>query len=159
MALVHQRSTFPFQVSVFDFVLMGRYPYLSLLGNYSPADRKQADWALERMSLEPFRDRFLDEVSGGELQRVLIARALCQDAPWFLMDEPAQQLDPLYRCQLYELLADLAKEGRQIVCTSHDREAVEQTGAHIIGLRDGAVTYNTAKGNWKEAWDAVYAEG
>lgn len=139
IAMVHQRPNMPFQLTVFEFVLMGRFPYLGFLGAYTAADRRIAEREMERLGLESFRKRRLDEISGGELQKVLIAKALTQDAPWLLLDEPAQQLDPKNRGILYGLLRELAAGGKRILCTSHDREAIAGGDARVIGLREGKV--------------------
>ena len=133
LAMVHQRPNMPFQLKAFDFVLMGRFPYLGLLGNYTREDRDIAMREMERMGVADFAERRLDEVSGGELQKVLIARALTQDAPWLLLDEPAQQLDPKNRVMLYGLLRELEAGGKRILCTPHDREALE--GGQVQGDR------------------------
>ena len=104
IAVVRQRVNLPFQIKVFDFVLMGRYPSLDWWASYSANDRKRVGEELSRLGIEHLTDRNLDQVSGGELQKVLLARAMVQDTPWLLLDEPGQQLDPKNRKELYASL-------------------------------------------------------
>lgn len=158
LAMVHQRPNMPFQLKVAEFVLMGRFPYLGLLGAYSSEDRKLSRREMERLGVDRFAERRLDEISGGELQKVLIARALTQDAPWLLLDEPAQQLDPKNRRMLYALLRDLVKDGKKILCTTHDREALEGGDCRVIGLREGNVVMDEAgEVEWKDLEAAIYS--
>lgn len=158
MAVVRQRINLPFQLKVLDFVMMGRYAQLAWWGSYSKLDRKRVEEELERMSIQNLKSRNLDEISGGELQKVLLARALVQDSPWLLLDEPGQQLDPKKRKELYQLLVELSQEGKKIICSTHDREAVEQGASRVIGLKDGEVIYDEEKGNsWEKVWESIYA--
>lgn len=157
LAVVRQRINLPFQVKIFDFVLMGRYAQLDWWGSYGNTDRRRVEEELDRMGVSDLRDRNLDEISGGELQKVLLARALVQDTPWLLLDEPGQQLDPRNRQELYKMLYDLSQEGKKILCSTHDREAVEQGESRIIGLKDGEVIYDQEQGNdWQTVWESVY---
>ena len=157
IAVVRQRVNLPFQIKVFDFVLMGRYPSLDWWASYSANDRKRVGEELSRLGIEHLTDRNLDQVSGGELQKVLLARAMVQDTPWLLLDEPGQQLDPKNRKELYALLKELSTRGKKIICSTHDKEAVDGGEARIIGLRDGEVIYDQASGaTWDQVWEKVY---
>lgn len=157
MAVVRQRVNLPFQLKVLDFVLMGRYAKLDWWGSYSKRDHSRVEEELERMSIKNLKARNLDEISGGELQKVLLARALVQDTPWLLLDEPGQQLDPRKRKELYQLLTDLSQEGKKIICSTHDREAVEQGLSRVVGLKAGEVIYDQEQGSsWEKVWDTIY---
>jgi len=140
IALLSQRLQLPFRTQVFDFVLMGRFPYLNWLGNYSQNDYEIVDQALERMHLQDFRHRSMSELSGGEFQRANLARALCQDSPILLLDEPAQSLDPKNKVYLYNLLAQLAEE-HVVICATHDLDHIQDT-ARVIGLKNGHITWD-----------------
>ncbi|RMG59107.1 MAG: ABC transporter ATP-binding protein, partial [Bacteroidetes bacterium] len=79
LAFVQQHINLPAHIQTYDFVLMGRYPYLNWWGTYRAFDRAACRAAMERLEVWPLRERRLTEISGGELQRVLLARALTQD--------------------------------------------------------------------------------
>lgn len=146
ISLVPQRLQTAFRVDVFDFVLMGRYPYLDWMGSYTAADREAARGSLEKMGVAALSGRRLDEVSGGELQKVLIARALCQDAPFLLLDEPAQGLDPRNRAEAYALLRELSQSGKTVLCTTHDADAIRDGEARVLGLREGKLVWDSPGG-------------
>lgn len=135
IALLSQRLQLPFRTKVYDFVLMGRFPYLNWLGNYDLNDHEIAEKALEKMSLQDFRHRSMNELSGGEFQRANLARALCQNSPVLLLDEPAQSLDPKSKTFLYDLIEELAAD-HLIICATHDLDYIEHTNARIIGIND-----------------------
>lgn len=157
LAVVHQRLNLPFQLRVEEFVLMGRFVHLGPLGNYGPEDRKRVGEELERLGIAHLAGRHLDEVSGGELQKALLARALCQDTEWLLLDEPGQQLDPRNREELYQLLQKLAESGRKLLCSTHDREAVDLGKGRVVGLRAGRVVLDEKCPDWVRVWDHLYA--
>ncbi|MEM6628049.1 MAG: ABC transporter ATP-binding protein [Bacteroidota bacterium] len=141
VSIVHQKWSIPFRISVFDFVLMGRFPYLNWLGSYSKLDRGLVLRNLEQLQIEHLKNRFIDQVSGGELQRVFLCRALAQDSPIMLLDEPAQSLDPPGKKDLYLLLKKLAQKGKTIICTTHDIETLPLMGSQVIGIRGGKVVF------------------
>src|SRR5574338_1027307 len=108
VATVPQAVSLPPAYTVWETVLFGRTPYLGFLGQPSPKDEEIARQSLERVSALPFADRRVGELSGGEQQRVLLARALCQSTPILLLDEPTAHLDLQYQVSLLELVHDLA---------------------------------------------------
>ena len=144
ISIVHQKWSIPFRISVMDFVLMGRFPYLNWLGNYSKHDRELVYKELERLHILHLKDRFIDQLSGGELQRVFLCRAMAQNCPIMLLDEPAQSLDPPGKKELYLLLRELAGQDKTIICTTHDIEILPLEGSHVIGIREGELVF---KGN------------
>jgi len=137
MAFVPQHLALNFPISVAEFILSGRFPYLSWLGNYSKEDKELVMSNLERMKILHLQNRKTQTLSGGELQKVYIARALTQNTPLILLDEPAQSLDPLNKAFLYDLLWELVAEGKHILCTTHDLEAISQPNAQIWGIKKG----------------------
>lgn len=141
IALLTQRLQLPFRTQVFDFVLMGRFPYLNWLGNYDHSDREAAEQALEKMDLQDFRHRSMNELSGGEFQRANLARALCQNSPVLLLDEPAQSLDPRSKTFLYDLLEKLA-EDHLLICVTHDLDYLREKNTRIVGLHEGQVIWD-----------------
>ncbi len=149
LAVVPQHLNIPFKVKVYDFILMGRFPYLNWLGNYHSADHDSVNKSLAELQIEDLSGRNLDEISGGELQKVCIARALCQDTPVLLLDEPSQSLDPKNKAILYQQLEALGKSGKTLICVTHDLEPLENPDVQVIGLRAGEVVIQSTGGKIK----------
>ena len=139
IALVPQDTAVPFPYSVTELVLMGRAPYLGWLGFETAADRSLAAAALERLGIAGLAARSVLELSGGERQLVAIARALVQEAPVLLLDEPAAHLDLARRVELRSLLRALAAEGRTVVLVSHDLAAAAAMADRVALLANGRV--------------------
>ncbi len=112
-----------FPISAFEVVLMGRYNRSGLLQRYNEEDRKAATEALETVEMLDFKDRQIGRLSGGEQQRVFIARALATNPKLLLLDEPTASIDTSMQADFYELL-DKLKENMAIVLVSHDVSAV-----------------------------------
>src|SRR5690606_5141682 len=115
LAVVPQEPAFHFPFSVLEVVLLGRHPHLSGLAFESPADVDLARAALARVGAESLADRPIAELSSGERQRVVLARALAQATPLLLLDEPASFLDLRHQVGLFDLLRELANDGRGIL--------------------------------------------
>ncbi len=121
MATVPQAILLPPAFTVWETVLMGRTPYLGFLGQTSQADEDLARRSLERVSAWELAERRVGELSGGEAQRVLLARALTQSTPILLLDEPTAHLDLQYQVSLLELVRDLAHtEKLAVLIALHD---------------------------------------
>lgn len=121
MAVVPQAISLPPAFTVWETVLMGRTPHLGFLGQTSSTDEALARRSLERVHAEALADRRVGELSGGESQRVLLARALCQSTPILLLDEPTAHLDLQYQVSLLELVRTLAREDKLAVLIAlHD---------------------------------------
>ena len=112
-----------FPVSVWDVVLMGRQGQTGLFRRYSEEDKRLAVQALQRVEMFGFKDRQMGRLSGGEQQRVFIARALVAEPKLLLLDEPTASVDATMRAEFYELLKELNKS-MTIVLVSHDMSAV-----------------------------------
>ena len=112
-----------FPISVLEVVLMGRYNKSGLLQRYSEEDRKTAIAALKTVEMLGYKDRQVGKLSGGEQQRVFIARALATSPELLLLDEPTASIDPTMQAEFYEML-DKLKETMAIVLVSHDISAV-----------------------------------
>jgi zinc transport system ATP-binding protein len=125
MGYVPQHNLFDrqFPISVWDAVLMGRAGRVGLLGRYSAEDRARAWNALKTVGMLAHRDRQLGKLSGGEQQRVFIARAIVSEPKVLLLDEPTASVDPTMQTEFYELLNRL-KERMAIVLVSHDISAI-----------------------------------
>jgi iron complex transport system ATP-binding protein len=121
VALVPQVPLIPGDITVREYVLLGRTPHLGYFGSEGRADHRAADAALEQLDLVPFTHRRLDTLSGGERQRATLARALAQDAPLLLLDEPTAALDMGRQQQVLEIVDRLrADRGLTVVSTMHD---------------------------------------
>src|SRR5687768_929553 len=121
VATVPQAVSLPPAYTVWETVLFGRTPYLGFLGQPSPKDEEIARQSLARVSALPFAERRVGELSGGEQQRVLLARALCQSTPILLLDEPTAHLDLQYQVSLLELVHELAHTDKLAVLVAlHD---------------------------------------
>jgi len=121
VATVPQAVSLPPAYTVWETVLLGRTPYLGFLGQLSSKDEDIARQSLGRVSALPFADRRVGELSGGEQQRVLLARALCQSTPILLLDEPTAHLDLQYQVSLLELVHELAhKDNLAVLVALHD---------------------------------------
>jgi len=121
VATVPQAVSLPPAFTVWETVLMGRTPYLGFLGHTSSADEELARTALTRVHALELTERRVGELSGGEAQRVLLARALCQSTPIMLLDEPTAHLDLQYQVSLLELVRELAHTGKLAVLIAlHD---------------------------------------
>ncbi|GAA2726879.1 ABC transporter ATP-binding protein [Actinocorallia aurantiaca] len=121
VAYAPQNPVLPEDLTVFDYTLLGRSPHIPYLGRERTADREVAGRALRRLDLEEFAGRRLGRMSGGERQRVVLARALAQEAPILLLDEPTTALDLGHQQQVLELLDELrVTEGLTVITTLHD---------------------------------------
>ncbi|MDD4860450.1 MAG: ABC transporter ATP-binding protein [Dehalococcoidales bacterium] len=122
---IPQHSLFDreFPISVWEVVLMGRYGRAGMFKHYSEADRKAAEQALREVGMLEFRNRQVGRLSGGEQQRVFIARALVGEPQLLLLDEPTASVDVNMQAEFYELLEKL-KHKMAIVLVSHDIGAI-----------------------------------
>jgi iron complex transport system ATP-binding protein len=121
IATVPQAVSLPPAYTVWETVLFGRTPYLGFLGQPSQKDAEIARQSLARVSALPLAERRVGELSGGEQQRVLLARALCQSTPILLLDEPTAHLDLQYQVGLLELVQELAhKDNLAVLVALHD---------------------------------------
>ena len=139
VAFVPQKPETPPALTVAEYVLLGRTPHISYLGSEGRRDREAATRALRRLELESFAERPLGSLSGGELQRTVLARALAQESPVLLLDEPTTSLD-LGRQQLVlELVDALRADGLTVVTTMHDLTLAGQYAERLILLDEGSV--------------------
>lgn len=110
LAVVPQARSLPPAFTVYESVLLGRTPHLGWLGRAGPHDRERVQFALEHTQMLPLAERYVGELSGGEQQRVLLARALAQETPVLLLDEPTTHLDLHHRESLIRLIRELARQ-------------------------------------------------
>jgi iron complex transport system ATP-binding protein len=140
VALVPQQPLVPVEMAVADYVLLGRTPHLAHFAQERPEDEIVALESLERLELGGFAERRLGSLSGGEMQRALIARALAQQAPILLLDEPTTSLDLGRQQEVLELVDQLRRESHlTVVATMHDLTLAAQFGERTILLDRGRV--------------------
>lgn len=121
IAYVSQEHELPFAFTVEESVIMGRYPHLGILGLEGERDYQIAEKAMKTAGVYSLKNRLVTELSGGEKQRVIIARALAQEPEVMLLDEPTAHLDLASGVEIMELLKELQREqGLTIVTASHD---------------------------------------
>ena len=140
VAYVPQDPVMPSGMTVAEYVLLGRSPYVGYFSRESRHDRAVATGVLERIGLDADADRVLGELSGGERQRVVIARALAQEAPVLLLDEPTSALDIGHQQQALELVERLRREqGLTVVSAMHDLTLAGMYADRLVLLHGGAV--------------------
>lgn len=123
-----------FPASVREIVLSGCQGRLGLRPFYSKEDKALAESNMHRLGILSLADRSYKDLSGGQQQRVLLARALCATKRLLLMDEPVSGLDPKVTQEMYELIADLNKEGIAIIMISHDVAQAVKYATHILHI-------------------------
>ena len=140
LAVVPQARNLPAAYTVWQTVLMGRTPYLGWLGQPSQKDIQKTTQALERTSLLDLADRQVGKLSGGEQQRILLARALAQDTQVLLLDEPTAHLDLRHQSSLLNLVRALAQEtGIAVLMALHDLNLVSLYANRVVLLAEGRV--------------------
>ncbi len=138
VAYVPQRPLVPATMSVADYVLLGRTPHLSYLGTEGIHDLEVASALLERLELVSFSERMLGSLSGGELQRAVLARSLAQEASILLLDEPTSALDVGHQLDALELVDELRRErGLTILSAMHDLTLAGQFADQLALLSGG----------------------
>lgn len=139
VAVVPQREEPIVPLPVGEAVMLGRHPHRSTFGAPTQADHAHVAGALERAGVADLVDRSTDALSGGEWQRVRIARALAQASPVLVLDEPTTFLDLAHEMAVFELASQLASEGRTVVLVSHQLNLVARFATHIVLLHEGHV--------------------
>lgn len=140
IAVVPQTNEINFSFTVRDIVAMGRMPFQSMFGGESAEDSAIIDDAIERTGLSRFAERHINTMSGGERQRVIIARAIAQTPKVLLMDEPTLHLDISMQFDALNLVYRLSKEtGLTVVIVSHDLPMVARYCDRIVMIHDGRI--------------------
>jgi len=140
VAAVAQSPVMPPGMTVFDYVLLGRTPHLPPLGRESAADLAVAGRVLARLDLSGFAGRQLATLSGGERQRVFLARALAQEAPLLLLDEPTTALDIGHQQEVLELVDELRhSHGLTVLASMHDLSVAGEYADKLVLLAGGKV--------------------
>ncbi len=145
VAYVPQDPLLPHDMSVFDYVLLGRTPYVGRFGLLGRSDRGITSEMIALLRLGDFANRYLGELSGGEQQRVVLARALAQQAPVLLLDEPTSALDIGHQQQALELITELrASRQLTVISAMHDLTLAATYTDALVMLHEGAVVADGA---------------
>lgn len=128
--------------TAYEVVSMGREPYLGYLQTLGDSDRQIIDEALEYVKCTELKDKKITTLSGGELQRVMLARCFAQDTPWIILDEPISSLDVKHQLFLMQLLKELCtKKSKTIIAILHDVNLASQFCSDIVFMKNGSIKY------------------
>jgi iron complex transport system ATP-binding protein len=142
ISVVPQRSEQIYHFSVFDLVMFGRHPYQTRWNFYNPEDEAIVVEALRKTNLLSLKDRMTSQLSGGEFQRTLVARAIAQQAPLMLLDEPLANLDIPHQFEILEILSELNRTKQAtILMIIHDVSLAMQAIPKSLLLKKGQLTY------------------
>jgi len=140
MALVPQLVSVDFPFTVTELVLMGRSPHLSMLGLEQEKDLEIANRAMAFTEVEHLAHRKMDQLSGGECQRVFIARAICQEPKIILLDEPTASLDLAHQVKVMDLMEKLKNDlGMTVIMVSHDVNLAAMYSDRVLLLKKGKI--------------------
>ncbi|MCL2138899.1 MAG: ABC transporter ATP-binding protein [Treponema sp.] len=152
ISLLEQSQRFFFSFSVQETVSMGRYPYSKgFLKDLSGSDKTVIEKIMHELDIWDIKDRITDEISGGQLQRVFLARALAQTPEVILLDEPTNNLDLKYQIELFQFLKSWVKENKtMLIAVCHDLNLARFFGDSAIVIHNSAIAAN---GNVNEILD------
>ncbi len=139
IAYIPQSSAPTFNYTVLQTVMMGRTSHMGLFASPSKSDMEIAIQSLERLGIGHLADKGANKISGGEQQLVLIARALAQQAPVIMMDEPTSNLDFGNQLMVLHQLRSLCRDGKLILLSSHNPQHALSYGDHVLVLHDGKI--------------------
>lgn len=138
MAVVFSDALRPEQMTCEEAVAMGRYPYTGRFGTLSLGDKEIVAEAMDRVHVTELKDRPFTEISDGQRQRVVLARALCQEPDIILLDEPTTFLDLRWKAEFLECLRQLSTEqGKTVILTLHEPELARIVSNRIACIREG----------------------
>ena len=140
MAFLPQSRPLP-RIPVEKLVLHGRFPHLGYPRRYREQDRAAAEQAMERLGIGGLRHREMQDLSGGERQKVYLAMLLAQDTPILLMDEPTTYLDIAHKFEMLDLSRQLAREGKTVVAVLHDLDLAMAWADRILLMEAGRAVF------------------
>ena len=126
-------------MTVYDVIATGRYAYTGNLGILSEEDQKKVEEAIELMNLTSMKEKLFDKLSDGQKQRVMLARAICQETKIIILDEPTSFLDIGYKIEIMSMLKNLASKGIAVLMTLHDLEIARQVSDSVISIKNGCI--------------------
>ena len=142
IAFVPQREDVVFDFSVSEVVMMGRNPYQNRWEFSTPEDEKLVEKVLEMTNLKHLKDRMLGQLSGGELRRAMIARAIAQQTPIIMLDEPLANMDVVHQFEIMDILAELNQQQQvTIIIVLHDFPYALQYAQEILLMKEGEIQH------------------
>lgn len=146
------------QITVFELIALGRQPYTNWIDKLSENDLKKINWAIHQTEIDHLKEKFFYELSDGQLQRVLIARALAQDTDIIILDEPTAHLDLHHTIKIFDLLKKLVKEtSKTIILSSHEVNLCIKFADEIVLFTDSKIHSATPAALIKhEAFDNLF---
>jgi iron complex transport system ATP-binding protein len=142
MAVVLTEKVFPPLFSVYEFVALGRYPHTNLLGRLDPADHRAVQHAISAVNADDLADRTFSDLSDGERQKALVARALAQQPRLLLLDEPTLHLDLKHRVEVMGILRNLCRsQDITVVASLHDVDVAAKVSDRVALIKSGTVTH------------------
>ncbi|WP_025730819.1 metal ABC transporter ATP-binding protein [Atopobacter phocae] len=143
IAYIEQKSNldFSFPITVRDCVSLGTYPNVGVFKRLKAKDWKDVDYAIEQVGLSEFKSRQISELSGGQFQRVLMARCLVQQAKYIFLDEPFVGIDAVSEQIIMETLIRLKEDGKTIIIVHHDLSKVRTYFDQLIILNKELITF------------------
>jgi iron complex transport system ATP-binding protein len=139
VGLVPQEESIPFDLSVFEYVLLGRAPHLGILEQPGSLDRDIAIEALRTVGIEGLKNRSVPSLSGGERQLAMVARVLVQESSILLMDEPTSHLDLGNTRRVLDLMRALRAAGKTVVFSTHDANAATALADQVVLMKRGDI--------------------
>jgi len=139
VAVITQREELAFPLLVSEYVALGRFPHLGIWHAAEANDRRAIDASIDAAGVAALRERRIDALSGGEWQRVRLARALAQGGDALVLDEPTTFLDIGHEMSVFELLHGLARTGKAVLLISHQLNLVARFADQLVLLHRGAV--------------------
>lgn len=126
-------------MTCFDVISTGRYAYTNGLGLLSSDDKEAIDNALIATDTKDLKDTLFDKLSDGQKQRVMLARAICQNPEIIILDEPTSFLDIGYKIEIMSILKDLSEKGITVIMTMHDLDIAKKISDKVISIKDGKI--------------------
>ncbi len=137
ITIVQQSISLRYSFTVREVVEMGRYPHTGRMNAHSDSDQRIVCEAMEKTDIAKLADRHANRLSGGEIQRVLLARCLVTEASTILLDEPTSNLDLEHALDVLHLCRDLSREGKSVVIALHDLSAALRFADEAVVLNEG----------------------
>lgn len=134
ISYLHQRNAISINLKVSELVVMGRYRFKSLFGNYDSEDYKHVDHWLDRLGILQYKDRYFQELSGGEQQLVWICQTFIQETPIIILDEPSSQLDLENKKKVFDLISEQSDHNKLVLLVTHDIEYLKDLKGSLINL-------------------------
>lgn len=146
LSFLKQHNNFDLKLKVSELIAFGRFPYSK--GHLNPKDEEIIEEAIERMNLSALRAAYIDEISGGERQRVFLAMIIAQDTEYILLDEPLNNLDMKHAIDIMQVAGRLVHEFQKtVIMVVHDINFAANYSDYIIGMKQGEIIFMDEKQN------------